>query len=272
MSDIHPLLEHVTSALRSAGAQAVVLFGSFARGEANPQSDVDVLAIGPSDHPGLYEWRDNRLVVASWATAGDVRAQFTNPGSVGAIIPGWREARILFDPQGVAAAIQADAHAWTWDRIDAALCSAHIGDQVAGLAEEALKLIAALRAGKHTTAAIQRSVIALRMAGIMALRRRVLYGSENRLWDMLADEMGDPWAAAQTCALGLNGDPFEATCRAALELYALTAAEVFSDLDAEQRRIVAATLEEIIREVRTLPNTTYWNSKGSAQKCGQVLM
>lgn len=224
-----------------AGAAAVVLFGSFARHEANPQSDIDLWAIGANQHQGLYEWRDGRLVVAGWMTADEARAQFTSAGAVGSIIPGWREARILCDPQGIAATLQADAYAWTWDRVDPASWSACIGDQIAGLAEEALKLFAALRDGCQMTAAVQRNVLALRMAGIMALHRRILYGTENRLWDLLAEEMGDPWAAAQTCALGINNDSFASTCRAALELYALTAAETLSVLNDTHRRIVMET-------------------------------
>ena len=92
-----------------------------------------------------------------------------------------------------------------------------------------------------TTAAVQRNLITLRMAGIIALHRRILYGTENRLWVLLAKEMGDPWAAAQARAMGLNDESFETTCRAALELYALTAAETLSVLNDTQRRIVAET-------------------------------
>jgi hypothetical protein len=61
---------------------------------------------------------------------------------------------------------------------------------ITALAEEAHKLVVALRVGYRTTAAVQRSVLALRPAQILAVHRRILYGSENRLWTLVADAMG----------------------------------------------------------------------------------
>jgi hypothetical protein len=113
-----------------------------------------------------------------------------------------------------------------------------VAEEITALAEEAHKLVAALRAGHRTTAAAQRSVLALRPAQILAVHRRILYGSENRLWDLVADAMGGEWRGAQSAALGLSGEPLEETCRAALRLYDLAVAETHALLDERQRGVV----------------------------------
>lgn len=238
MSDIAHTLRTLTTECIAAGAQAVVLFGSLARGDATPQSDIDVMLFGTGTN--RYEWYAGRLLVANWTTPTAARAPFTDPGAAPTVIPGWREAQILHDPDGTAAALQSEAHTWTWDQLDPQAVRAHIAASMAELAEEVLKLAAALRDGRRTMAAVQRNLLVLNMAGIPAVQRRVLYSSENVLWDLLAAEMGDPWAATQARAFGLHGETFDDTCRAALELYALTASETETTFDDQQRRIIVA--------------------------------
>jgi predicted nucleotidyltransferase len=47
------------AALRRFGVKSIAIFGSVARGEAGPKSDVDVLVVyGPSATPGLFEFMD----------------------------------------------------------------------------------------------------------------------------------------------------------------------------------------------------------------------
>lgn len=53
-----------------------------------------------------------------------------------------------------------------------------------------------------------------------------------------ASELGDRWAQAQAAALGLGGEGFDESRRAALELCALAAAEVRHLLDERQRAVV----------------------------------
>jgi hypothetical protein len=50
-----------------------------------------------------------------------------------------------------------------------------------------------IKDGERTTASVQRSLLALRLAPVMALKRRLLYNSENQLWNILARELGAAW-------------------------------------------------------------------------------
>ncbi|MEK6850985.1 MAG: nucleotidyltransferase domain-containing protein, partial [Candidatus Thermoplasmatota archaeon] len=135
--------------LAAEGAEAVVLMGSWVRGDAHRESDLDVDAIGQGPFYRL-ERRGPFLVAVSWRTAAAWRRTFRDPASVGGAILGWRCARILHDPRGVARALKDDARGWTWaslgDRADA-----WVAEELAGYAEEVHKLVAnlALRTGKR---------------------------------------------------------------------------------------------------------------------------
>jgi hypothetical protein len=206
-------------ALGAAGARAVLLTGSYATGTPLPHADIDLLAVGEGSHYRLSR-RDGFLVATSWRTGEQVRAAFEEPTEVCTVVPGWRSAIVLNDREGIAAQLKRDAEVWTWDRI-AAACDRHVAHQAWGYAEEVHKLVGALEAGLPTVAAVQRSIIALRLPLLLALHRRLLYGSENRLWDLLAEREGELWATAQGRALGAIPCTFEEGCRAGLELYLL---------------------------------------------------
>ena len=245
--------DHALSVARQAaeelsgdGAGAAVPVGSHARGDAGPESDVDVLAIGPRTFIFRLEHRGGLLVSASSQPSEAYRREMADPGSASTAVPGWREAVVLHDPEGKAGALIEEARAWTWGSLEWR-CDGWVAEEITALAEEVHKLVAALRAGYRTRAAVQRSVLALRPAQILAVHRRILYGSEHRLWDLVAEAMGEEWHVARSAALGLNGEPFEVTCRAALKLYGLTVDNVYQLLDERQRgvanhaRLLAAT-------------------------------
>jgi hypothetical protein len=227
----------VAEDLAGEGAEAAVLVGSHARGDAGPDSDVDVLAVGPQTFSFRLERRGGLLVSVSSRPPEAYRREMGDPSFVGTAVPGWREAVVLHDPGGAAVSLIEEAKAWTWESLGRR-CDGWVAEEITSLAEEVHKLVAALRDGHHTKAAVQRSVLAVRPAQILAVHRRILHGSENRLWDLVANAMGAGWRRAQSAAFGLNGEPFEETCQAALRLYGLAADEARSLLDERQRRVV----------------------------------
>ncbi|RPI97121.1 MAG: nucleotidyltransferase domain-containing protein [Chloroflexi bacterium] len=233
---IRELLALLTHELVEGGARAVVLMGSYARGDAADHSDIDLTVVG--DGAPSISLRNGIMVVIGWSKAETLRADFTEPLRAGAAIPGWWRAIILNDPDGVAAQLQDVSQRWTWNDVGQATCDAAVAREMAGLAEEVHKLVNGLNQHRQTMAAVQRNILVLRMAGIMALHHRMLYESENRLWDEVAACVGGSWAAAQARAMGLHGEPFAETCAAALELYALSARDVLPLLDSEQRAVV----------------------------------
>ena len=230
------VVDRVAAALASQGARAVVLVGSHVTGDATPDSDIDLAVIGDGP-PYRLEIQDARLVAVSWADADEQRRRLYDPDLLGTHVPGWQHAIVLSDRDGIAERIRQEALDWRWEKVEAD-CDRWVAAWVTGLAEEVLKVVASLRAGNDLNAAMQRSVIALRLAKALAIHRRILCGSENRLWGVVADELGPSWRAAQASALGLDDADLEASCRSALVLFDLAVEEVRVLLDDRQRAVV----------------------------------
>lgn len=216
------------------GARAVVLAGSAVRGDAGPESDLDLYAFGPRSGY-LLERHGGRLVSITWRSPEAERAAFLEPSKAGAVIPAWRGARILIDPDEIAADIKAQADSWSWDAIGGERLDRYVAEEITGLAEEVHKLVNALRDGRRWTAAVQRNILALHLAPVLSVHLRLHYETENRLWDMVANELGADWREAQTVAFE---ELFEASCHAALQLYRLAASATRNTLDAGQREVV----------------------------------
>ncbi len=186
-----------------------------------------------------------------------------DPLHVGGCVPGWRSALLVYDPHRVAARLQARARAFRWSTISDR-CDRWVADEVTGLSEEAIKLVRALGAGSPETAAVQRNLLANRLAGVMAVHRRILSGTENEMWERVGARIGGAWHAAQRAALGVSGGDAGSGCGAALSLYLLTASAVGRVLSSEQVRIVRH-----VREVVDGPPGVRPRRRGGAAVLGQ---
>jgi hypothetical protein len=91
--------------------------------------------------------------------------------------------------------------------------------------------------GHRETAAVQRNLLVNAMAGLLAIDLRLFY-DENELWEQVGARMGPRWHRRQIRALGLGGESLEESCRAALDLYAATAAALSPRLSRAQRQVV----------------------------------
>jgi predicted nucleotidyltransferase len=224
--------ERLADALLEQGAEAVAVVGSRATGDATEDSDLDLAVIGEGPHYRL-EVHDGTLVSVGWAAADEQSRRLYDPHWLGTHVPGWRHAVVLRDPKGLAAGIKEEALKWGWVQVEFE-CDEWVAKTVTGLAEEVLKLLASLRGGDDLTAAAQRSTLALRLPSAMAIRCRILCGSENRLWGLVADELGSEWREAQSSAFGLEGGSFDESCRSARRLFELAGREVHDLLDEPQ--------------------------------------
>lgn len=240
------MAEQVAAELTGAGAIGVALTGSVALGVDRPNSDVDlvVLAAGEPPRGGGLRAVEGRLVSVAWHTVDEVRESFGHPADVGAVVPGWRTAVALADPHGAVAELRAAALAWTWAPI-AVRADAWVADTVTGLAEEAGKVAGLAAAGSARAAAVNRAVLALQLGRPLAVHHRLLYGTENRLWDELAEREGPKWTADLDAALGVRAVPADAAARAAVRLYARSAARVRRQLSPGQRAVVDAVVGPI---------------------------
>lgn len=65
LADLRPLLER-------QGARAAYVFGSWARGESDPYSDIDVIVVAPSGHPPVDRFKDYLPAIVSADTGVDM--------------------------------------------------------------------------------------------------------------------------------------------------------------------------------------------------------
>jgi hypothetical protein len=231
----------VSRRLVRQGAEAVVLFGSRVRGDAYKESDIDIHAIGRGSHYRL-ERNQGFLTSLAWMTAGEHRQTFKDPGKAGGIIPAWRNAAIIYDPQGIADSLKQEAKRWRWEPLSKQ-ADKWVAEETTGWAEEVHRLVGNLQLRRTSAAAVQRSVLAIKMAPILAVHHRILYDTENQLWSLVSTRMGMKWTQLQSIALGESNQSFEDTCKAALQLYAIVAREVEHLLDRRQCQVVTYACE-----------------------------
>jgi hypothetical protein len=227
----------VSRRLVRQGAEAVVIFGSRVRGDAHEESDIDMHAIDSGPYYRL-ERHQGFLISISWMTTAQHRKAFKDPSQVGGIILAWRNAAIIHDPHGIADSLKQEAKRWRWQPLNKK-ADRWVAEEITGYAEEVHRLIGNLQLGRRSAAAIVRSVLAIKMAPILAVHCRILYDTENQLWNLVSTRMGTEWAQLQSTALGENNQRFEETCKAALQLYVITAQEVRHLLNPQQYRVVA---------------------------------
>lgn len=227
----------ISRRLARHGAKGVVLFGSRVRGDAYGESDIDMHALGKGPRYRL-ERHQGFLVSVAWMTPAQHRQAFQNPSEVGGIIPAWRNAAILYDPQGIADSLKQEARRWQWQHLNKK-ADKWVAEEVTGYAEEVHRLIGNIQLGHKSAAAIARSVLAIRTAPIISVHCRILYDTENQLWNLVSNKMGKEWAQLQSIALGEGSQSFEDTCKAALQLYAIAVREVKHLLNRRQYQVVA---------------------------------
>jgi hypothetical protein len=240
VADVTGLCAQLAVELAGRGATAVALTGSRARGDATATSDLDLIVVGDGPEYRL-EVRDGILVSQMWASEEVHRARLRSPGEAAWSVPGWREAVILYDARGAASALKDDALDWSWDQLRPG-ADEWVAEQLAGFAEEVHKLVAALDQRRPLAAAVQRNVLALRMAPILAVHHRLLYGSENRLWERVGELMDAEWRETQASALALGGERLEISCAAALRLFRLACACAEGLLDDGRAAVVRHAL------------------------------
>jgi hypothetical protein len=230
------------------GTSGVLLLGSQVRGDAHEHSDVNLVALGSGPDYLLRQVNDT-LMSVSWRTQEKVLAAFANPREAGGAVPGWRSAVILHDADRELATLVEAACGWRWSDIEGRR-RAWIADQVTIHAEEVHRLVGSLALGRRTSAAVNRNLLATQLPMIAAVHGQILYDSEHRLFDLVAEAMGDRWLHAQQAALALHAEALDESCRAALDLYAMLTPIVDDYLNGEQRKVARSAADLALRAQR----------------------
>ena len=115
-------LQSLVTEIDSDEVTAIILGGSYARGEATPYSDVDfarLVRTPPQGKKKRYFYRDGRLIsVVTW-TLDFIEESVTKPELAIWRVPGLREARILLDKEDIFGAFQRSLADFRWETLQA---------------------------------------------------------------------------------------------------------------------------------------------------------
>jgi hypothetical protein len=241
------------------GVCAFVIMGSYARGEANPFSDVDLVrfvddaAFAASTHSHLI---DGTLTVVSTVTPAQVEGWFTDPKEAVDTISGIRSARPILDRDGYFAAIQDRAHAFVWnpDLQEKANCWA--SGEMVGLIEEVHKGLAGVARGDIGRLLNARFGLSWLLSNVIKVQRGILIGGDNRFYEEIAEAVGvdSRWVRLRRIAFGIEdaqgqGSTLRRQVTAGLHLYVETARLLRGTLQAEDAPKIHATVALILATI-----------------------
>jgi hypothetical protein len=231
--------------LQGGDCRAIWLAGSHATGDPGPFSDVDLGVISASGRRGFQlEVHDGVLVAISTLSEQAAASSLNEPALAGAAVPGWREATLVFDPEGCAAALQRIAREWRWEGI-ADACDGWCAAQAVIAADDVLKLANALERRDPVEAVARRNALAARLPLVMSVQCRLFYGSERNLFAVANGALGEEWARRHAVALGAAPAPPAEGFAAVHWLYRHAAASIAPLLDDRQRAVVDLALASI---------------------------
>jgi hypothetical protein len=235
------------------GVKAIVLMGSFARGDAGPFSDIDLVrftaleSAAPASHI-----IDSRLVTVSTFTLSQAEDCFSDPHQAVEYLAGLRTGQALIDRGGYFAALQTRAQAFSWDSDMQLKANQYASREMVGWIEEVHKGLEGLQRSDPGRMLNARFGLTWGLAGLLLVQRGVLKKSDNSFFDQILAEMGESseWSCLLRAAYGITplrgrANTLPEQVRAGLRLYALTARLLEAALQPGDLEMVRETVARI---------------------------
>jgi predicted nucleotidyltransferase len=205
---------------RDSNTLSVVLIGSGSRNELDAYSDLDILVIVRGERPPDQRYYlENRLVNIYFLDTENRESMFSDPWRAILNTGATREAKILFDPDGWYADLQARARAFSWHSVQEA-ADLSISWVMAENAEMVQKILSGLSSANLEKTLYASNAVFKGMADVGALANGVLSNSENRFWSAVRDaEMDATWKKYFWTALGFDAESVATRAKATLGLY-----------------------------------------------------
>ena len=249
-------IEQLIHRFNAPAVHALVLMDSYARGEAGPYSDIDIVRFTDgTELPGADSYLfDGHLVVVSDVTPGQVERWFSEPEAATDGIMGGRSAQALLDRDGYFSGIQAHARAFVWEQAMQARANQQASAMLVGWIEEVHKGLAGLQQNDIDRLLNARHGLSWGLGLVMKVQRGILMSGDNALYDQLSRAMGrqSEWVRLLRTAFGIESEEGKAPTlseqvRAGLRLYILTAELLAPVLRTEDRPLITHTVQ-LIRE------------------------
>lgn len=234
----------------------LLLTGSFARGEASAQSDIDILKFvndQPEDPTQRYRLfvRQGYLISVTTTTIEEKEKEMGKPESAVFIVPAIRQSQVLYDPWSYLHHLRKKAFAFEWEPLQKE-ANQYASTEIMGFAEEAHKVVSALLRKDESAMLMGIAGLYLYMPRILAVQQGIMIRSENSLFNQVAEAVGDESDWARYFRLAVGAEQVETTDyvaergRAALRLYRETVAYLRNILT-EQDKVVVENAVNVIR-------------------------
>ena len=231
---------------------AIALYGSHARGDAGPNSDIDLIRFLNADEADPPDSGshliDDTLVVVNNYTPSTVASWFTEPTAAVTAIAPLRQAQPLLDPSGTFAQLQARAHAFTWTDELQHKADQWASEQLVGWIEEAHKGLEGLRRNDDGRLLNATFGLSWGLTNLVKVQRGVLIYSDNTLIDQVIEAVGQASRWSQLCrrSFGMTVENESAPSLrervvAGLQLYLETAALLHGAIQPKEAPVVVRT-------------------------------
>lgn len=249
------LLAALMAELDDGALIGIALGGSYARGDANAYSDVDLAPFVADDQPLPRKrliYREGRLVSISYKTCAGWYANMAKPETAIYAVPSACRLRILQDKTGALQALVEEARTFRWEPLQPA-ADAFASRALLLETEYVHKLLAALTGHDELALCRAQPLLPQNLAWAVATQRGVYVVSDNTFYQQLVEAVGPEtaWARALNQALGRvqpqhheahGRTPLEARGAATLDLYRATADLLRPSLDGEHWPVIEAAL------------------------------
>ena len=232
--------------------RAIVLMGSYGRGEPGPYSDIDLVRFTHEevvDIPGNGSHLiEDRLVVVSQVTPEQVEKGFSQPETAVEVIAGLRSGKALIDKEGTFATIQQRARDYHWDDAMQAKADIWASQQMVGWIEEVHKGLEGLRRNDPGRLLHAQFGCSWGLTRVMCVQRGVLLTGDNTLVTQVTEAVGaeSDWSRLCQQAFGIGGKfSLEDCVRAGLRLYVETAVLLQPILRPQDTPLIHATVQRI---------------------------
>ncbi len=238
------------------GSVGMLLTGSFARGEASAQSDVDLLKFVneiPADPQKRYilHVRQGYLISVTTTSVVEKEAEMQKAEQAIWCVPGLRQSQVLYDPWSYLHHLRKKAFSFEWEPALQKEANQYASAQIWGYAEEAHKVVSALLRKDESALLYGLSGLYLAMPRILAVQQGLMIRSENSLFSQVQEAVGDESDWTKYLRLAMGVDPLETSDwmgqrgRAALRLYRETVAYLKNIISEPQMPVIQNALTVI---------------------------
>ena len=248
------LLQALVAEIDSDEVTAIILGGSYARGEATAYSDVDFLRLVREEsqrQPKRYFYRSGYLISVPTRTITYYQGLITKPEVAIWVVPSMRECKILLDKEGAFAAFQQSLAAFRWEPLQQQ-ANAYASTRLLLFTEYVHKALGTLLAWNELALAHAIEELLFVLTEALAVQRGLLIQRGNSYYAQVQETAGlaSAWTRYHRMLLCLEPLPtqlssVEARAIAALRLYQETVQLLRDALQPQDREVIEQTVQVI---------------------------